>query len=294
MKIVMVTPSVPHPFANTAARWYDVLCRGLARRGHRVTCFSCSEEKASLVGESEQLLSGSGVAFKHFPQKIDPNPLRRKFRNLMRPFSELAQQAPLRHALEHELKTADILHLEQLVTGWLENGFPQTLLNIHFLESIDWGKRDHLSWAEKKEFFQMKRAAKKILGKATHICSLTERLRQEILLINPKAKTWVTPLGLDLSLYPLLPPVKEPVIGMLGSMHWYPSRSAAIHLITQIWPLIQTKVPHCKLLIAGWNAKKYLSQYLPRPGISLEENLKHPSDFFSRISVMVYAPERGS
>jgi len=38
MKIVMVTTAMPHPFADTAARWSFLLISELIERGHQVSC----------------------------------------------------------------------------------------------------------------------------------------------------------------------------------------------------------------------------------------------------------------
>jgi glycosyltransferase involved in cell wall biosynthesis len=91
------------------------------------------------------------------------------------------------------------------------------------------------------------------------------------------------------------PAVDEPVVGLLGSMHWYPTRSAAQRLIKNIWPIVKARRPDAKLLVAGWNARKYLQPLIPDDsGIMLEENIRQPVDFFSRAAVMVYTPARGS
>ena len=90
------------------------------------------------------------------------------------------------------------------------------------------------------------------------------------------------------------PPVEEPVVGLIGSMHWEPSRSAAERLVTRIWPLVKQRVPWAKLYIAGWNAAKYLEKYSSQPDLILANDLAHPSEFFSKAAVMVYAPSRGS
>jgi glycosyltransferase involved in cell wall biosynthesis len=84
------------------------------------------------------------------------------------------------------------------------------------------------------------------------------------------------------------------VVGLIGSMHWEPSRSAAERLITRIWPLVKQGFPQAKLYIAGWNAAKYLQKYSSRQDLTLAENLANPSDFFAKAAVMVYAPSRGS
>jgi glycosyltransferase involved in cell wall biosynthesis len=95
-------------------------------------------------------------------------------------------------------------------------------------------------------------------------------------------------------LYDMPPPVEEPTVGLIGSMHWEPSRSAAERLIGRIWPLVKPRIPRAKLYIAGWNATKYLEKHSSQPDLTLANNLAHPSEFFSKVAVMVYAPSRGS
>jgi glycosyltransferase involved in cell wall biosynthesis len=89
------------------------------------------------------------------------------------------------------------------------------------------------------------------------------------------------------------PIVREPVVGLLGSMHWLPSRSAAERLITRIWPHVKRAVPPARLLVGGWNARRYLDRYAGA-GVTIVENLAHPTEFFSRVAVLAYAPVRGT
>ncbi len=75
---------------------------------------------------------------------------------------------------------------------------------------------------------------------------------------------------------------QEPIVGLIGSMHWEPSRSAAERLISRIWPLVKQRFPQAKLFIAGWNAAKYLQQYSSQPDLNVGEQPRSiPSEFFS-------------
>jgi glycosyltransferase involved in cell wall biosynthesis len=295
----MVTPAVPHPLGDTAAKWFYVLIKGLLERNHKVICLTASEEPERLVEDAKKRLSGGGgisnLEFRFFRMKAGTNVFRRKSRSMLRPFSETLYVDGLGDALQTNLRKGyDVLHLEQLWTGWLGFDVPKALLNIHHFEIIDCEDRTHKTFKEKKALLQMKRATYKIIKNTKNMRMFTHRLLERARSINPDANYWVIPFALDMCFYPLQPMIKEPVIGLFGSMHWEPSRSAAERLLTCIWPLIKKKVPEAKLLIAGWNAKKYLSKYMPTPDVTLEENLPHPIDFFSRVAVMVYAPLRGS
>ncbi len=303
MKIIVVTPAVPHPFGDTAARWFYVLITELLKRGHEVVALAATEEPDERVSEAKKWLSQKepfrGRLTLHFHRvKIDSFALRRKWQNLIRPRSELLQDSDLTGLLQEELaKGYDVLHLEQMSTGWLGVDVPRALLNVHYFDVIDWAekaeKKDMTS-SDRRAFWQTRRATRRLLHGLPNIRLLTPRLKEMAESINPDGRYWVVPFALDPALYPLQEPVQDPVVGMIGSMHWEPSRSAAERLITRIWPLVKQVFPQAKLFIAGWNASKYLHQYSSREDLTLAENLAHPSDFFSKVAIMVYAPSRGS
>ena len=297
MKIVIVTPAVPHPFGDTSARWFYVLITELIARGHDVVAVVATEEPDKLVGEARQWLSRTdGHLTLHLHRlKVDSFALRRKWQNLLWPCSELLQDSELTAILGRELaKGYDVLHLEQMSTGWLGLGMARALLNVHYVDVIDWAGRDNLTFGERKALWQAERATKHLLGGIRNVRLLTPRLKEFAQAIEPEGRYWVVPFALDTSLYLMPPMVQEPVLGIIGSMHWVPSRSAAERLITRIWPLVKLRVPKAKLFVAGWNAKKYLGKYSSQPDITLADNLAHPSEFFSEAAVMVYAPSRGS
>ena len=226
---------------------------------------------------------------------MDATALRRKWRNLVRPRSEMLQDSALTGLLQRELaKGYDVLHLEQMSTGWLGLGVPRALLNVHFFDVIDWAEKENMGIRDYKALWQARRATRHLLLEIQNVRLLTPRLKAMAESINPNGHFWVVPFALDTALYDMQPPAPEPVVGLIGSMHWEPSRTAAERLITRIWPLVKQGFPKAKLYIAGWNAAKYLQKYLSHPDLTLAENLAHPSDFFSKAAVMVYAPSRGS
>ena len=299
MRIITVLPAAPRPFGDTAARWFYVLITTLLARGHEVVCLVVTEEPEPVLAESQRVLgdvAGSGtLTFRAFSPTPTCHPLKRKVRSLMKPFSETYYAGGIREALLAETQRGyDILHLEQLWTGWLGMDMKRSLLNVHHFEVIDWEERRLEGLREHKAMLQMTRATRRIVQAHERIRVFTPRLLEKVREINPAARCWVVPFALDLSLYPVQPAPEEPVLGLIGSMHWTPSRSAGERLITRIWPLVKKRVPQAKLFIAGWNARKHLGKYLPLPDVTLEDGVQHPTDFFSKASVMVYAPSRGS
>jgi len=297
MKVIIVTPAMPHPFGDTAARWFYVLITELLARGGEVVALAVTEEPPERVSEAKQWLAkyGERLTLHCHRLQVDSFTLRRKWRNLMRPRSEMLQDSVLTGLLHRELaKGYDVLHLEQMSTGWLGLNVPRALLNVHFFDLIDWAEKKNMDFFDHKALWQARRATRHLLHGIPNVRLLTHRLKEMAESINHKGQYWVVPLALDPTLYALQPPAHEPVVGLIGSMHWEPSRSAAERLITRIWPLVKKGFPQAKLYIAGWNAAKHLQKYSSRQDLTLAENLAHPSDFFSKAAVMVYAPSRGS
>ena len=297
MKVVVVSPAVPHPFGETAARGLYALVTGLLERGIQVACLVVTQEDAARVREARQRLAAMAGAdqleLAVFAPSVRPA-WRRRLRSLRRPFSETLHADGFAAALACQTeRDYDVLHLDQLWTGWAGIGRPRTLLNVYQLEIVDWEHRRLRTLAEAKALAQMRRATRRILRGSRHVRVVSRRLLERARAIHGEAEYAIIPFALDLSLYPVQPMVREPVVGLLGSMHWLPSRSAAERLITRIWPLVKRALPPARLLVAGWNARRYLERHAG-PDITIVENVAHPVDFFSRVAVLAYAPVRGT
>jgi len=299
LRVLLVCPAAPVPFGDTAARWFHLLARELLAEGNDVSCLTVSDEPAARIREAEAALGrvgGSGrLRFRAFPMRATLPTVCRKLRSAWRPFSDVYYAPGFRAALAEECARGyDVLHLEQLWSAWAGLGRPRALLNLHHLEVIDLEGSSPRDLADRKARWQMARATRHLLARTSAVRCFTSRLRERVRSVNPDAACWVVPFALDLSLYPMVPAVDEPVVGLLGSMHWPPSRSAAERLLTRIWPHVRARVPEARLLVAGWNAKRHLAGHLPMPGVTIEENLASPRDFFARVGVLAYAPGRGS
>lgn len=297
MRVIIVTPAVPHPFGDSAARWFYVLITELLARGNEVVVVAATEESATRVAEAKQWLGKQAgrLTLHCYQLQIDSFALRRKWRSLVRPCSELLQDRTLAMLLQSELARGyDVLHLEQMSTGWLGLDKRRALLNLLSLDALDWGAISRPSLGEREALWQAGRATRRLLCEIDNIRVLSSRLKEAAESIHPEGRYWIVPLALDTSLYELQAPTGDLTVGLIGSMHWEPSRSAAERLLTRIWPIVKKQIPRARLYIAGWNASKYLGQYMPQAEVTLADNLQHPSEFFSKVGVLLYAPIRGS
>jgi polysaccharide biosynthesis protein PslH len=297
VKVIVVTPAAPHPFGDTAARWFYVLIAELVTRGHQVSAFTATEEPEERVTAGQRALQhlGGRLNLQIHRLRGDRSTLRRKWNSLLRPGSELLQDEGFAAAVRREIDAGyDVLHLEQMSTGWLGLGVARALLNVHFFDAIDWAAKKK-DFGDRKALWQAQRASRRLICGIGAVRLLTPRLKEVAKSIYPGGRYWVVPFALDTSLYKIQPMVQDPVVGLIGSMHWEPSRSAAERLLTRIWPLVKRQVPAASLHIAGWNARKYLGKLASGlPGVTLTENLARPEEFFSQVAAMVYAPSRGS
>jgi glycosyltransferase involved in cell wall biosynthesis len=205
----------------------------------------------------------------------------------------------LRQDLEQELARGfDVLHLEQLFSGWLGLGYrDRTLVNVHYLSGIDLEGAPLRGWRGHLVRYLLRTTEQRLLRRFTHFRTVSARLLSRILHANPVAQVRTVPLGLDMAQYEYLSRDRrpsDPVVSLIGNMNWYPTRSAAERFLTQLWPAIRTRVPGAQAWIVGWNARVALKKFLSIAGVRIEENVPDIRPWFERTGVLLYAPARGS
>jgi glycosyltransferase involved in cell wall biosynthesis len=297
--VFLVVPACPHPFGDTAAKWFDVLVRELVRRGNRVNLLCVTGEPPHRIEEArralDEITSGGRLEATFHPLTMTRPVWRRKLTSLRQPFSEIRQGDGVLPLVDERLSRGyDVFHLEQLWTGWLAAGVSRSVINVHHLEVIDMEGQPPRSLEERKARWQMRRATAAILGRANNVRVFTSRLSERARDYNKTARHWVVPFALDPGQYVPVSSAGAPVVGLIGSMQWAPSRSAAERLITRIWPRVRSALPSARLLVAGWQADRHLGRYADTPGLELRPNVSHPREFFAEAGVLVYAPGRGS
>ena len=292
LRVVLVMIEPPLPFGNAAARWFYVLLRELVARGHRTTAFAvCSKEKE--IDDARLLFPAPNYDLRVYPFPHRSG-LKAKLETLRRPFSYMFSPE-LKGDLARELAAGyDILHLEQLWCGWVGLGHTQkSLVNVHFLHSIDLAEAK----TGRLEKWLMTRAERRLLRGYSRVSALSGRLSDEVRRINSRAAVSVVPLGIDASLYPYIADDRratQPVVSVIGSMNWYPTRSAAVRLLTRLWPEIKRRVPNARVQIVGWQARSALKEFLKMPDLTIEEDVPDIRPYFERTGIMLYAPSQGS
>jgi len=295
LRIVLVLIEPPLPFGNAAARWFYVLLRELVRRGHRVTALAACSKPRELE-EARAIFPASAYDLRLFPFP-ERRGLVAKWQTARRPYSYMFGRE-IQGELERELaKGYDVLHLEQLWSGWLGlEHAARTLVNVHHLVSIDLElERPRGVWprVERRLLFATEERLVRAYGDF-RLCS--PRLEPLVRRWNPEARTTVVPVGIDPSRYDLFPEdaAREPVVSVIGNMGWHPSRSAAERFLERLWPQIARRVPDARAQIVGWGARKALARFAGLERVTIEEDVADVRPCFERTRVLLYAPGRGS
>jgi glycosyltransferase involved in cell wall biosynthesis len=287
---------VPLPFDSAPGRWFHILLKGLAERGHRVTAFACSPRPAAIAEAAELFPAPS------FDLRCFTHPIRRgvgaKLQTLARPHSYMFSDA-LRDSLGRELAHGfDVLHLETIWCGWLGlKHRDRALLNVHYLEEIDLAKMPPGSVLDRTRRSLARRATHRLLDAYPVISADSDRLAAAVKKIAPKGERFWLPFPIDLSLYSFDPDrtlSREPVIGLIGSFNWVPTYSAAVRLVKTIWPNVKARVPGARLMLVGYNARSALREFIDLPGVEIYENVPDSVPYFQKMDVFVYAPVTGS
>ncbi len=297
LRVVLVMVEPPLPFGTAAARWYYVLLRGLVQRGHRVTAFAACSNAAD-VEKAASVFPAPQYDLRCYPIE-NRNGVAAKLETIRRPHSHLFREGVRRELAEVLRHGYDVLHLETLWSGWtaLNVDPAKVLVNLHYLYAIDDANSSFVDIRTGLHRALRKRAERNLLRRFGTIAAITPRLESAARNItNGKVPVYRFPFAIDSTLYRFVPAADRPtspVVSLIGSMNWRPSHSAAVRLLTRLWPGIKRQVPDAKLRIVGWRARSMLREYVDLPDVEIIEDVLDIAPYFNS-SVMVHAADDAS
>jgi glycosyltransferase involved in cell wall biosynthesis len=297
LRVILVMLEPPLPWAHAASRWLYVLLKGLVDRGHRVTAFAACGNRAD-ISQSLSMFPPPRYDLRCHDFRVRGT-LAGKLQTIRRPHSHLFS-ADMVHDLERELSAGyDVLHLEDTWSGWVAIGQDpsKVVLNFRSLYQIDESSRPPADLREKLQRFLRQRAERYLLRNCGTLLTITPRLQREVREIAPGTPVFHVPFAIDLNEYPFIAKERRPqwtVVSVIGSMNWHPSYSAAVRLLTRLWPAIKQQVSNARLQIVGWNARHQLRDYLELADVDIAENVADIRPYFEKSSVLVYAPDRAT
>ena len=295
LRILLVLTAPPLPFGSAAGRWFYVMLRGLPARGHRVTTFVPCADRQEMEAVRE-----------HFPspqydvrcfEYARPGKIRSKLAAYRRPQSYIFSR-DFQEALDRELAIPyDVLQFTSQWCGWLAPSHrARTVVNLLDLFRVDCAGQRPAALRDRLRFDRTWNAEAELLRSFSWIAPLSSEMRDEVRRLNSDATIRIVPLGLDLANYPFEsnPPGADPIVTLIGSFDWLPTRMAAERLLARLWPAIRTRVPGAQLHLVGRNVRAAVAESANQPGIIIHENVPDIIPHFREASVLLYAPERGS
>ena len=285
MRVVVVPAQAPAREGGAAARTSLALLRGLVANGVDVTMV------APRWPGSEQVPAPAG-----FPVTlVDIRPpayggLRGAAHRLRRPVDELAG-TELAAAVRDLAGGADALHLDQVETACLgPDPRTPTVLHLHYRALLD--ARLGLPWRpEFRHRLEFAAAERRAVRRHAFLLANSGDVATRMLQERPGADVTVAPLPLDPADYRVGPPVREPVVGVIGTATWAPTAAAIRRLVDEVWPRVRRRAPDARLRIAG---RGTAALAVSDPSVEVCGEVASAAEFIGGLAVLLYAAPRGS
>lgn len=281
MKVAVVLAQPPLPEGSAQGRCAVALLRGLLAHGVDVRAIA-----ARWHGPGTRVPDDLPV------EVLDIGPrgggLRAAMRNVWHPRSVLAH-GPFGARVRELAADADVLHLEESVTGWCSGGETPTLVHFHYLSRSD---QDLPRPWQHGFLLALEHARADRLVARRHRCLVASSpvVAADLRRVAPRAQVTLAPLSLDPAYYDAAPLDGPPVAGLIGTGSWGPTRSAMERAV-RIWPLVARRVPDAVLRVAGWGTADLP---LAGAGVELVGEVPSTSRFLGGLSVLLYPVPRGS
>ncbi len=286
MKALVVLTQPPLPEGGAPGKCAVALLRGLVAHGVEVRALAARQHFA-VAGEPPADLPVEVV-------DVPPEPpgWAARANRWRHPRGELGRGI-FAERVREAARAVDVVHLEETETAWCDQGIATpSLVHMHFLVRRDrsFGPPWRGSFRDVLEFSAAERAA---VRRHRHLVASSPLVLEALHRHAPDADLTLAPLALDPTHYDTAPLDGPPVVGLIGTASWPPTRAAILRLVTRVWPHIHRRVPDARLVIAGRGSERLpgLSQV---PGVEIRGEVESAARFMRDLSVLLYPLERGS
>jgi glycosyltransferase involved in cell wall biosynthesis len=209
---------------------------------------------------------------------------------LARPRGELAG-TPFARRVAQAAADADVLHLEETETAWLDRGVrTPSLVHLHYLvrRDQDLGRPWQPRFRRVLDFQRGERAA---VRRHRYLVASSPLVADELRRRAPGAEVVLAPLSLDPALYPQAPLDGEPLAGVIGTAGWPTTAAALRELTATVWPRVRRERPDARLAVAGRGTG---SLGLGGEGVEVLGEVESAGEFLRGLSLLVFPIRRGS
>jgi len=286
LKVLVVLNQPPDPEGNAPGRCAVGLLRGLQAHGLDVQALAARREFAADASTPADL-----------PVEIVPVPesdpgWRTRFGRLRRPRGEVLE-GELAERVADAGRAADVIHLEETPTAWLDHGVDvPSLVHLHYLARRD--RPFGAPWQRPfREVFEFDLAERAAIRRHRFLVASSPLVARELRRRAPKAEVVVAPLSVEPSGYRPAPLDGPPVAGLIGTAAWPPTRAAVVRLLERVWPLVRRAVPEARLVLAGRGMTE-LAQGFRTDGVEMAGVVPSAADFLDGLSLLLFPLTRGS
>jgi glycosyltransferase involved in cell wall biosynthesis len=210
---------------------------------------------------------------------------------LMRPNGHLSR-GPFGARVRELALNADLLHLDQLHSGWcdLGTGIP-AVVHVHHLIRLD--RRFPPPWRRELFSFSMLRASERLIAlRHRYLVASSSVVAAKLKALSLGRDVRVAPLSLEPSHYGQARLDGPPIAGLIGTATWAPTRAAIDRLVARVWPLVRREIPDAKLRIAGRGTASLGLQQAE--GVEVLGEVPSAPGFLHDLSLLLYPAPVGS
>jgi polysaccharide biosynthesis protein PslH len=287
LRVLVVLPFPPLPEGSAAARCAVGLLSGLRELGVEPSVLAANIGRVELTGLPEARAT-EVVALEA------PAPWRARIERLTAPKTMLGRGRFLER-LRALSEDADIVHL---VGAEMAAALPlvsrPALLQLDFLTRRD--RRLAGPWTrEGRIALELLRAESRTCKRARWMLANSHQVAWELRAMNPRSEVFVAPLALDASYYRPRAELADTTAGLIGMARWPPTRHAVERLLERVWPLVHTRQPEARLLLAGYGMESCrFERAAETGGVVWRAQVPSATDFLRQLGVLLYPLTAGS
>jgi glycosyltransferase involved in cell wall biosynthesis len=260
------------------------MLRGLAGHGVELHTLSARQVFAAAGDPPPDL----GVEIVDVPP--EPGGWTMRTQRLHRPVGELARSA-FAERVRAEARRADVLHLEEVETAWLDEGVATpALLRLQYF--IRWDRDFGAPWRrEFRHMLEFELAERAALRRHDTLIAASPRVAEAMRRRRPGATVVLVPLCLDPADYPPAALEGPPLAGIIGTAGWPITAAAMRRLVADVWPEVHRLAPDARLAVAGRGTDRL---GLEGPSVEVLGEVPSAVEFLRGLSVLLYPIARGS
>ena len=301
MKLLFLTPQLPHPpRQGTALRNWGLISH-LASRGHEISLLSFDEDDVATTPELAR------ACVRIVRVRVPPRSGRDRLRTLLTsPLPDMAWRLwaeEFRAALTGMLREAqpDVLQIEgiELARYALESGaaLPRIVFDDHNCEHLLQRRaflsdlRRPLRWhGAAYSFVQQRRLRtfeRHILQRADDTLCVSQQDQRLLRALAPRARVHVVCNGIDLAEYTVCDADAVPTLVFTGKMDFRSNIDAVLWFVREVLPEVARAVPDVRLLLVGQKPGARLDVLRSDPRITITGAVPQVQPYIAQASVYV-------